>query len=121
MHADTPTQIPGIELESEIKIPGSAVTIFLETSDQEMYNVSAHTKFDIIPDSNTPSAVDNMTIMDEGLRDGDAILVQEYTFESDDIADRDMGDTDQADDATGSDVADIQEEVNPIHLEDNFI
>ena len=45
VHVGTPAQISGIELESEIKIAGSAVTTLAENSDQEMAAAAANAGF----------------------------------------------------------------------------
>ena len=74
MHADTPTQIPGIELESEIKIPGSAVTMAPINSDANMAAAAANAGFTNMSAATAVPAME-IIVIDNDAPDGDAVAL----------------------------------------------
>ncbi len=78
----------------------------------------ANAGFDNTPANKVPSAVDNIIDIVDVFPYDDALVGQECTLDPNDVADGDMEDIAQVDDAYGNDVSDTQEEVNPKQLED---
>ena len=66
MCVDTPTQIPGIELKSEIKISGLAVTTLPRNSDAKMA-ATANAGFANVPAATAAPAID-VIVIDDNIR-----------------------------------------------------
>ena len=84
VHVGTPAQIPGIELESEIEVPGSAVTMMPENSDAEMEAAAANAGFTNVPAASASTAVD-IIVIDDDTPDDDAVATQECKVEPSDV------------------------------------
>ena len=80
VHANTPAQIPGIELESEIEIPGSAVTLLPRNTDAEMAAAAANAGFTPVPDVPGIPAVD-IIVVDDDSPANDTVPPQECRVE----------------------------------------
>ncbi len=114
MHNDTPTQIPGIELKSEIKIAGSTVIMVSVNSDQEMEAVAANARFRNIPATTTPSAVGNIIVIYDDLLDDDAVVAKECKVEPYDVSASGIANPEQSDNSmANNDTSNTLEGVNP--------
>ena len=76
VHEGRPAQFPGIELENEIKVPGSAVTILSESAEQDVHGAAENTGYTNTPTNEAPSSVDNIVVIDLTSDDNkDVVLV----------------------------------------------
>ncbi len=64
MHESTPAQLPGIELENEVEVPGSAITILPESAEQDVHGAAESTGYTNTPTTEAPSSVDNIVVID---------------------------------------------------------
>ena len=119
VHVDMPAKIPGIELESEIEIPGSAVTMLMENLDQEMTAAAVNVGFINVSTAIATPAV-KIIVIDDDLPDGDVVSLQECKVDPNDVSESKIVDPDQEDAGVAdNDVGNTQEGVNPTQLEDN--
>ena len=113
MYDDKPAQFPGIALESEIEVPGSVVTILLESVEQDVQGAAENAGYTNTLTNESPSSVDNIVVIDLTSDDNkDDVIVQECKLEEgspDDVADTSTSDVVQRDD-----VGDITMEDNPL-------
>ena len=110
VHVGTPAQIPGIELESEIEIDGSAVTILAENSDQEMAAAAANAGFTNTRATTAQTDADNIIVIDDDHPSDNAVEPQEWNVEQ---SDQPVNPAQADVHVTDDDVGDTQDGVNP--------
>ncbi len=85
VYVGTPTQIPGIELESEIEIPGSAIAMAPINSDAEMAAAAANAGFVNVPTATAVPAMD-VIVIDDDVPDGNSVTLHECKVEPNDMS-----------------------------------